>query len=170
MALARRHAACVAAAAARVRVQAPCTVAHRGVVPTGTCARRVRAATCEATRTCTTSAHKLAADIAVIDVAPFRHGSPAEKQHVADQVARACETIGFFGVTGHGLPDAVVRAAWDEAWAFFDRVNEGTPEGTGLLAPPLPRHDPPCLRPTSQYIIYQLPTAATHHAKLRRTR
>ncbi|MFM7489666.1 MAG: isopenicillin N synthase family dioxygenase, partial [Actinomycetota bacterium] len=49
--------------------------------------------------------------IPVIDVS--RSGS-------ADSIARACEEIGFFCVTGHGVPDSVLRASWRAARDFFD--------------------------------------------------
>lgn len=123
MALARRYAARIAANVTRTSVPACCSA--------GAGQRTWGKAACDARRACSgVGVVAPPADIAVIDVAPFVHGSPAEQQAVAEQVAKACETIGFFGVTGHGVPDAVVRAAWDEAWAFFDRVNEGSPEGT----------------------------------------
>ena len=37
----------------------------------------------------------------------------------ADEIARASETIGFFLVTGHGVPPAAIAEAWAETRAFF---------------------------------------------------
>jgi isopenicillin N synthase-like dioxygenase len=38
----------------------------------------------------------------------------------ADSIARACEDIGFFCVTGHGVSESVLRASWRAARDFFD--------------------------------------------------
>jgi isopenicillin N synthase-like dioxygenase len=38
----------------------------------------------------------------------------------ARQVARACADVGFLAVTGHGVPTAVLDAAWRTATDFFD--------------------------------------------------
>ena len=38
----------------------------------------------------------------------------------ADSIARACEEIGFFGVTGHGVNESVLRASWRTARDLFD--------------------------------------------------
>jgi isopenicillin N synthase-like dioxygenase len=58
--------------------------------------------------------------IPVIDIAPFRTGT-ADGPAVVDAVAAACRDIGFFVVTGHGVPEATTRALYDGARAFFDR-------------------------------------------------
>ena len=42
--------------------------------------------------------------IPAIDLGPWRSGGAAGRREVAGQVARACETIGFLIVTGHGIP------------------------------------------------------------------
>ena len=39
---------------------------------------------------------------------------------VAQQLASACETIGFFQVVGHGVPAATVDVLWTVTRAFFD--------------------------------------------------
>ena len=52
-------------------------------------------------------------DIPVIDFAPaFASGSPDALEAVARQVKRASESVGFFYLAGHGVPDAVVDAAF----------------------------------------------------------
>jgi isopenicillin N synthase-like dioxygenase len=38
----------------------------------------------------------------------------------AEAIDGACRYVGFFGVTGHGVADEVVSAAWDSARRFFD--------------------------------------------------
>jgi isopenicillin N synthase-like dioxygenase len=37
-----------------------------------------------------------------------------------EAIDEACREVGFFGVTGHGVPVEVVAAAWDAARRFFD--------------------------------------------------
>lgn len=58
-------------------------------------------------------------DVPLIDFAPFLHGDPAARQAVAAQIARACETIGFFYLAGHGVPDDLRTAMFDRAADFF---------------------------------------------------
>ncbi|MGF1668795.1 MAG: isopenicillin N synthase family dioxygenase [Acidimicrobiia bacterium] len=38
----------------------------------------------------------------------------------SEAIDRACRDVGFFGVTGHGVPVEVVAAAWDASRRFFD--------------------------------------------------
>lgn len=73
--------------------------------------------------------------VPVIDVAPFGDGSPEEKGAVAQVVDRACTEIGFFAITGHGVPDALVERLLRLSYAFFDlpleekfRVGQPRPE------------------------------------------
>jgi isopenicillin N synthase-like dioxygenase len=40
---------------------------------------------------------------------------------VVEQVRAACERIGFFTITNHGVPAEVIAGAWRAARAFFDR-------------------------------------------------
>lgn len=54
-----------------------------------------------------------------IDIAPMLAGDPAGKRRIAEQVGDALETIGFFTIVGHGVPDRVVRDARDLAYEFF---------------------------------------------------
>ncbi|MEM7443701.1 MAG: 2-oxoglutarate and iron-dependent oxygenase domain-containing protein [Pseudomonadota bacterium] len=46
--------------------------------------------------------------------------SVAERAKVARAVGDACEKIGFFVVTGHGVPEEIDRGCWNNARAFFD--------------------------------------------------
>ncbi len=56
--------------------------------------------------------------IPVIDFGPvFRDGAP-ELDGVAGQVRRACEAVGFFYLAGHGVPPAVVEAAFEASREF----------------------------------------------------
>ena len=46
--------------------------------------------------------------VPVIDLAPLATESPAEKAHIAHQIGQACEGIGFFMVTGHGIDGGLI--------------------------------------------------------------
>src|SRR5580658_7514496 len=58
-------------------------------------------------------------NIPVIDIAPLTNGSPAQAQAVAAELGRACREVGFFYVTGHGIPPALVARVFDSSAAFF---------------------------------------------------
>ncbi len=57
--------------------------------------------------------------IPVLDFSPFRSGDPGGKQRVAAEIARACETVGFFYLSGHGVPQATIDAMWEASKRFF---------------------------------------------------
>ena len=61
-------------------------------------------------------------DFPVIDIAAVRQPqvSAAARFEIARQVASACEEIGFFAVTGHGVPGAVIADLVAQSYAFFD--------------------------------------------------
>ncbi len=81
--------------------------------------------------------------IPVIDISPFVEGSETGKQVVARQIAEACETIGFFAITGHGVAARTVEAVRRVSHDFFSRPVEeklraehpvaGTPRGYRAL-------------------------------------
>jgi len=57
----------------------------------------------------------------VIDLAPWHAGvDPGARGAVAQQVRSACETIGFFAVRGHGVPEAMIEDMRATSRAFFD--------------------------------------------------
>ncbi|MCR0985688.1 isopenicillin N synthase family dioxygenase [Roseomonas populi] len=61
--------------------------------------------------------------VPIIDVSGLR-GDRAARQAVADQIGRACEEIGFFCITGHGIPQELIRRVREASLAFFDRDEE----------------------------------------------
>jgi len=70
----------------------------------------------------------------------------ANDARVVQQVGAACERIGFFTITNHGVPAEVIDGAWRAARAFFDRPEAekmalalGDREG---LMPNLPQYYP----------------------------
>ncbi len=59
-------------------------------------------------------------DVPVIDIAPFRNGSAADKAAVALAVDRACRDIGFLVIDGHGVDPALMARTRSVSRAFFD--------------------------------------------------
>src|SRR3954447_24488075 len=64
----------------------------------------------------------MSSDFPVIDLGAVREPqvSAAAWLDIARQVASACEEIGFFAVTGHGVPDQVIAELVTQSYAFFD--------------------------------------------------
>lgn len=62
--------------------------------------------------------------IPIIDLDPFLKGSDEDRARVAQEIATACEDIGFFLVRNHGVNPDVIRAAWDVTMDFFDLPEE----------------------------------------------
>jgi isopenicillin N synthase-like dioxygenase len=58
--------------------------------------------------------------IPVIDLKPLREGGEAGRKVVAKQIGDASRGIGFFYVTGHGVPAELREAVFGMAKAFFD--------------------------------------------------
>ncbi len=73
--------------------------------------------------------------VPVVDIAPFFGGTTEGRRDVARQVREACERIGFFVVTGHGVPLEVTDGLYSEAGSFFDlplaeKLEVAKPQGT----------------------------------------
>jgi isopenicillin N synthase-like dioxygenase len=64
------------------------------------------------------------ASVPVIDIAGFADGAAAERRRIVDAVKQACERVGFFVITGHDVPDAIIRSAFASGRAFFARPLE----------------------------------------------
>jgi isopenicillin N synthase-like dioxygenase len=56
--------------------------------------------------------------IPLIDVGPVFRGEPGALETVAQDIRRACETIGFFYLADHGVPPAVIDAAFAASREF----------------------------------------------------
>jgi isopenicillin N synthase-like dioxygenase len=56
--------------------------------------------------------------IPLIDVGPVFQGAPGAFETVAQDVRRACETIGFFYLAGHGVPQTVIDGAFAASREF----------------------------------------------------
>jgi isopenicillin N synthase-like dioxygenase len=57
--------------------------------------------------------------IPLIDFGPFLSGSAAERRAVALKIGEACRNIGFFYLTHHGVPAALIDRTFAEARRFF---------------------------------------------------
>jgi len=57
--------------------------------------------------------------IPVIDIAPLVDGSPQQARDVAKALGTACREVGFFYVSGHGVPAALVKRVFATSAAFF---------------------------------------------------
>ena len=66
----------------------------------------------------------MAQDIPIIDLTTFRNGDLAARQIVADEIAHACETLGFLVVSGHGVPAGQGFSLHRTALDFFNRPLE----------------------------------------------
>ena len=58
-------------------------------------------------------------EVPLIDLTPARLGGRAERQAVAARIDEACREIGFFAISGHGVPTRVVDELRSSAHAFF---------------------------------------------------
>lgn len=57
--------------------------------------------------------------IPLIDIAPLANPDRAARLAVARQVGEACRGIGFFAITGHGIPAGQMQSAFDAAHRLF---------------------------------------------------
>ena len=58
-------------------------------------------------------------DVPLIDIAALVSPSFAERRAVAARIGAACRGTGFFAITGHGVPDALVAATFAESARLF---------------------------------------------------
>jgi len=65
-----------------------------------------------------------AATFPTFDLGRWEAASSEEKRTLATGVDAICRATGFLAVVGHGVPEAVIDAAWSKAREFFDRPAE----------------------------------------------
>ncbi|SDT23537.1 isopenicillin N synthase family dioxygenase [Bradyrhizobium canariense] len=63
-------------------------------------------------------------EVPVIDIASSLTGDAQAKKRAAEEIRRACEEIGFFAITGHGVQDSQIDLVKKQAHAFFARPLE----------------------------------------------
>ena len=79
-----------------------------------------------------------AVEIPVIDLAPYFAGTKAGKTAVSQQIRAACETIGFFTITGHGVDLGLIEQVQTAVSHFFDlpladKQRVAAPGGMGYI-------------------------------------
>ncbi len=58
--------------------------------------------------------------VPIVDIAPFREGDVEAKRKVAQDVARACEEVGFLYIAGHGIAAELIAEAAAAARGFYN--------------------------------------------------
>ena len=116
--------------------------------------------------------------VPTIDIGPYFDGGKAARQAVARQIGDACETIGFFSIVGHPVPQPLIDQTFETAAAFYDQPQEVKdavkPDnsaaargyhrlGTKNLAKTLGYDNPPDLR--EQFYIGPLQDWSAHYAR-----
>src|SRR5204862_8096860 len=56
--------------------------------------------------------------IPILDLGPYLAGVPGADLLLAAEFRRACEEIGFYFITGHGVPQSLIDAAFAETARF----------------------------------------------------
>jgi len=56
--------------------------------------------------------------IPILDLGPYLAGAPGADARLAAELRRACEEIGFYFITGHGVPQGLIDAAFAETARF----------------------------------------------------
>jgi isopenicillin N synthase-like dioxygenase len=59
--------------------------------------------------------------VPVIDISPYLSGDPDGKNSVAEKVAEACQTIGFFAISNHGVSQNIIEDLREAAHRFFEQ-------------------------------------------------
>ena len=87
----------------------------------------------------------MAAPVPLIDFAPFLAGSANERRRVASAIGQACEDIGFFMLTGHGVPQDLIDELVSVSYRYF-ALPEDEKRRHHHAARPLPRLYPAARR------------------------
>lgn len=61
---------------------------------------------------------RAAAQIPVVDLGPTLRGEAGALEAAAAEVREACERVGFFYISGHGVPEAVIERCFEESRRF----------------------------------------------------
>ena len=73
--------------------------------------------------------------VPVVDFAPFLEGDEAGKRRVAAEIGAACEGIGFFYLTHHGVPAATTDSIFAASRQFFALPLERRMDPAMLISP-----------------------------------
>jgi isopenicillin N synthase-like dioxygenase len=66
--------------------------------------------------------------IPIIDLTKSFSSSTIDRQEVARQINEACTTVGFFYITGHGIPEVVCNNVLNLAHRFFHELPQSAKE------------------------------------------
>src|SRR6476469_6903049 len=58
------------------------------------------------------------AEIPILDLAPYLSGEPGAREGLGKQLCHALESIGFYFIKGHGIPQSLIDAAFTETERF----------------------------------------------------
>src|SRR5712691_13540666 len=56
--------------------------------------------------------------IPILELGPYLAGAPGADLRLAAELRRACEEVGFYFITGHGVPQSLIDAAFAETARF----------------------------------------------------
>ena len=62
--------------------------------------------------------------VPVIDISPYLSGDEVGKAQVSKAVAEACTTIGFFAISGHGVPQDIIEDLREASHAYFEQPED----------------------------------------------
>ncbi len=74
-------------------------------------------------------------DIPIIDVSGIRAINPLERKAVASKIGAACRNVGFFYVTGHGVPSAICAGIFTAAHELFSLSSDALDALSITLSP-----------------------------------
>ena len=63
-------------------------------------------------------------EIPVIDLGPYRRGEPGAREKLGHDIAHVFENVGFYFITNHGVPQALIDEAFAAARRFHDQPLE----------------------------------------------
>jgi len=63
-------------------------------------------------------------DFPIFDLSRFEKAGAVERAALGAEVDGICRSTGFLAVSGHGVPQSTIDAAWSAAHAFFDLSSE----------------------------------------------
>ena len=120
-------------------------------------------------------------EIPLIDLGPYFSGDPAAKRQVAGEINRACERIGFFLVSGHGVDPVLSENMRRNSKAFFalpleqklaikqrldDKASRGyEPVGTEQLSATIGVETPPDLKESLSLGPLEVPDHPSCHTE-----
>jgi isopenicillin N synthase-like dioxygenase len=63
-------------------------------------------------------------DIPVLDMGRYLAGAPGAAKRLAEELRQVTETIGFFYLTGHGIPEELIAATFEQSRRFHALAQE----------------------------------------------